>query len=109
MWQVARDAFLRYIDSEQFGSGKFAEFMEETLAADEGGRGPRNLFHVRGATFRVASQANKRYALDQRAEMRGRLVMAAMHNKLEFGQAALAGFAADAAVTINVDEYDESE
>ena len=41
--------------------------------------------------------------------MRGRLVMAAMHNKLEFGQAALAGFAADAAVTINVDEYDESE
>ena len=53
MWQVARDAFLRYIDSEQFGSGKFAEFMEETLAADEGGRGPRNLFRVRGATFRV--------------------------------------------------------
>jgi len=53
----------------------------------------------------AAEKANVSYILDFRADMRGRLVQAALASKLAWGQAMLTGFAQAAAN--NLDEFDD--
>ena len=52
-----------------------------------------------------ATKNNEKYILDVRADMRGRLVQAALAGKLAWGSANLEGFAP--ATALNLDEFDD--
>lgn len=55
---------------------------------------------LRGTALSKARKANEQYILTARADMRGRLVQAALEGKLTVGQANLPGFAASAPVDL---------
>ena len=72
--------------------------------------GVRDLAPLNGVAKRAACKANQAFILEQRAEMRGRLVQAAMDGGLNFNAAALAGFRrvdGEAAVEIDIDMLDD--
>ena len=52
-----------------------------------------------------AERANVAFILEQRADMRGRLVQAALADKLAWGQASLAGFAP--ATALDLVDFDD--
>jgi hypothetical protein len=54
--------------------------------------GVRDLRALHGVTKRAAGKANQAFILEQRAEMRGRLVQAAMDGVLKHNAASLAGY-----------------
>jgi len=99
--QVARDAFLAYVQSENYGSKTFASFLAAWLLS----HGVVNLRTLQGAPVRRAGSANTKFILEQRAEMRGRLVQLAMESKLQYAQAMLEGFALPVAGATVVDAY----
>ena len=51
---------------------------------------------MQGVPKRKARAVNKKFILEQRAEMRARLVQLAVDSQLRFGQASLAGFTSGA-------------
>ena len=58
--------------------------------------------------MRAARKPNAKFILEQRAEMRSRLVQLAIGSKLKYGHARLAGFSPSTAVEV-VDEAVENE
>jgi hypothetical protein len=88
--QVARDVWVRYMDSDQYGAKTFQAFLTAELAA----MGVKDVDKCRGQAKRVAERANQAFILEQRAEMRGRLVQMAMEGAIVHGQAQLPGFSA---------------
>lgn len=103
---AARDAFLRYVDSDEYGNGTFREFLVKDFAA----QGVHNIAKLSGAKQTEASRGNQSFILHQRAEMRQRLVSAAMAGNLKHGAAVLAGFAeSDTTVVINLNNFDEGD
>ena len=94
--QVARDCWLEYVASTEHGNAAFASFIEERLKG-EGVQGENGL---KGTALSKARKANEQYILTARADMRGRLVQAALADKLSVGQAHLPGFAASAPVDL---------
>jgi len=103
--QVARDAWLRYLDSDAFGTASFESFLEGELAAE----GVRDLYKCRGATKTAAARKSREFILGQRADMRGRLVQAALAGKLKYEAASLSGFASSIAQDLDLEEYDDEE
>ena len=99
--QAARDAWLLYADGATLGTRTFPNFLRQTLEA----AGVKSLTGVKGAQKTAAEKANVSYILDFRADMRGRLVQAALASKLAWGQAMLTGFAQAAAN--NLHEFDD--
>ena len=83
---MARDAYLCYVDSDAYGSGKFEDFLHGYL--DE--RGVRDQNKCRGAAKAAAKKANQTFILEQRADMRARLVQVAIEGKLKYSAAELA-------------------
>lgn len=101
---VARDSYLRYVDSEEYGSGNFEAFLHAELDA----QGVRDLDKCRGTAQKTAAKrANQAFILEQRAEMRARLVQVAIAGNLKYSEAALAGFAQrEASLSIDDDDDD---
>jgi hypothetical protein len=103
---VARDIYLRYVDSKSYGTGDFEAFLLEELKAE----GVRDQNKCRGVAKTAASKANQTFILEQRAYMRERLVQVAIAGKLTFSAASLAGFAQPGAQsvveTILIDDSD---
>ena len=62
---------------------------------------------MKGAAKSAAEKVNQRFIVEQRADMRGRLVQAAMSDELKHGQAYLLGFTS--ATAINLDALDEED
>jgi hypothetical protein len=77
--------------------------MEHTLAE----QGVQNLFSLRGAQRTAAAKSNRAFIIKQRADMRTRLVHAAMAGKLAWGSAQLAGFVESASETVDLTELDD--
>jgi hypothetical protein len=98
-----RDCWIEYMDSAAYGSSTFAQFMEHTLAE----QGVQNLFSLRGAQRTAAAKSNRAFIIKQRADMRTRLVHAAMAGKLAWGSAQLAGFVESASETVDLTELDD--
>ena len=95
---------LNYVDSDRFGTRTFATFLEAQLGTE----GVLNLFKLQGVPKTKAAAANKDYILNARADMRGRLVQAALAQKLAFGSSVLAGFMpAGATIDVDFDELDD--
>ena len=103
--QVVCDAWLRYVDSDAFGTASFESFLERELAAE----GVRDLYKCRGATKTAAAGKSREFILGQRADMRGRLVQAALAGKLKCEAASLSGFAPSVAQDLDLEEYDDEE
>lgn len=104
--QVVRDIYLEYVASDEYGGDTFLTFLERRLLE----MGVRDLAPLNGVAKRAACKANQAFILEQRAEMRGRLVQAAMDGGLNFNAAALAGFRrvdGEAAVEIDIDMLDD--
>ena len=87
---VARDIYIRYVDSDQYGTGSFATYLHAELNKE----GVHDLDKCCGSAIRKQRKANQTFILEQRAEMRARLLQLAMEGKLEHGQAELDGFRA---------------
>jgi len=102
---VARNIFIQYADSDVFGTKEFAAFMERKLKEE----GVVNLAVLMGSAKTRAEKANQTYILEQRAEMRGRLVQAAMANKLAHGQALLEGFGASTGIDLTTHDEEPDE
>ena len=100
--QVARDVWLLYVASHQHGMRIFPAFLKQTLETQHG---VKSLSGLRNPTKSAAERANEEYILGVRADMRGRLVQAALANGLSWGQANLAGFAP--ATALDLEEYDD--
>ena len=94
--QVARDWWLEYVASTEHGNSAFESFMQEKLK----GEGVQSESGLRGTALSKARKANEQYILTARADMRGRLVQAALEGKLSVGQANLPGFAKSAPVDL---------
>ena len=88
---MVRDIYIEYMDSDEYGNSTFFTFLERRLLE----MGVRDLRALHGVAKRAAGKANQAFILEQRAEMRGRLVQAAMDGVLKFNAAALAGFRRD--------------
>ena len=102
MWlQVARDAWLQYAGGASHGTRTFPSFLKQSLEE----HGVQSLFGLKGARKSAAEKANTAFILEARADMRGRLVQAALAGKLAWGQANLAGFAP--ATAQNLDNFDD--
>ena len=101
--QVVRDAWLRYVDSSSFGSKGFKSFLEQEMAAE----GVQNLYKSKGATRTAAGAKSRQFIIGQRADMRGRLVQAALDRKLRHEAASLAGFAPSLAQDYTLDDLDD--
>lgn len=86
--QVARDRFLEYVDSSQFGSRSFLAFMEEGLRKN----GVVDLNSVVGDAKQRAIERNGIFILQQRAEIRTRLLQAAQAGALTYGSDLLQDF-----------------
>ena len=86
--QVVRDIYLEYVASDEYGGGTFLTFLEGRLLE----MGVRDLCALHGVAKRAAGKANQAFIIEQRAEMRGRLVQAAMDGVLKYNAAALEGF-----------------
>ena len=52
---------------------------------------------------------SRKFILGQRADMRGRLVQAALAGKLKHAAASLSGFAPSVAQDLDLEEYDNEE
>jgi len=85
---VARDIYIRYVDSDQYGTGTFETYLQAELNRE----GVHDLDKCHGSAIRKQRKANQTFILEQRAEMRARLLQLAMEGKLEYGQAELDGF-----------------
>ena len=83
------------------GSKTFAAFLLNFFEA----AGVRCLFDLKGRELGAAARANVAYILGQRADMRNRLVHAALADKLSWGAASLAGFAP--ATALDLGSFDE--
>ena len=103
---------MRYVDSAAYGSDTFVLFLIDDFKR----QGVYDLNKFSGAKKTEASRGNQSFIIEQRADMRGRLVAAAMTgNKwkapghLQHGAAALAGFAENGsgANTVDFDKLDE--
>ena len=99
--QAARDAWLLYVAGWEHGSKNFADFLHRFFDA----AGVRCLEGLAGRELGAAQRGNVAYILGQRADMRGRLVHAALADKLSWGAASLAGFAP--ATAFDLDSFDE--
>ena len=82
------DIYLEYVASDEYGGGTFLTFLEGRLLE----MGVRDLCALHGVAKRAAGKANQAFIIEQRAEMRGRLVQAAMDGVLKYNAAALEGF-----------------
>ena len=100
--QVARDCWLKYVASPQYGMRTFGAFMQQTLAE----AGVSDLAALRGVAAKAAERANVAYICTARADMRGRLVQAALADKLAWGAARLAGFAP--ATALDLEKFDDA-
>lgn len=60
---------------------------------------------LQGTAVRAARKTNSKFVIEQRAEIRARLVQLALENKLRFGQARLTGFATTAPIDV-AEEFD---
>ena len=88
------------------GDGTFLGFLERRL----GEMGVRHLGSLKGVAKTAAGKANQVFILEQRAEMRGRLVQAALDNQLKHDAAALRVFQRGGdgnADVIDVDAFDD--
>jgi hypothetical protein len=103
--QVARDCFIAYIDSDSFGSRAFFSYMQQHLAA----KGVVSVQGCRGQAKRKASQGNLAFILSERADMRARLLRAAMEGKLVVNIATLAGFTRESAIELYAVGLDSDE
>ena len=99
--QSARDAWLAYVASPSYGTRTFPTFLMQRFEA----AGAQNLTGLRGTARSTAERANVAFILEQRADMRGRLVQAALADKLAWGQASLAGFAP--ATALDLVDFDD--
>jgi hypothetical protein len=86
--QVARDIFLQYVGSNEYGRGTFNAYLARVMFE----KGVVDLDNVSGAAKTAARRANQTFILEQRAEMRARLVQAAINGKLAYAAAELEGF-----------------
>ena len=98
---MARDAWLAYVASPSCGTRTFPAFLIQRFEA----AGAQHLTGLRGTARSTAEKANVALILEQRADMRGRLVQAALADKLAWGQARLAGFAP--ATAVDLDDFDD--
>ena len=101
--QVARDLFIEYVDSHEFGTCTFEAFLHRRLKE----QGVLPTERLSGLTLKAAMQTNQKFILEQRADMRGRLVQAAIAGKLAFSEAQLGGFAQELASRKPVEELDD--
>ena len=101
--QVARDLFIEYVDSDEFGTRSFETFLHRRL--EEQGVLPTE--RLSGMALRAARQTNQRFILEQRASMRARLVQFAIAGKLAFSEAQLGGFAQELAQRKPVEDLDD--
>ena len=101
--QVARDCWLEYVKSDSYGTSDFSSFMQQRLASE----GVLCETGLKGTAKSGAQRANRQYVLTARADMRGRLVQAALAqpSKLSWGQAHLEGFTTGMA--LDVTEFDD--
>ena len=97
--QVARDVYLEYMASSEYGSGSFLTFLERRM--EEMG-----VRHLRGASTKQR-RANQTFILEQRAEMRARLVQAALEGKLKHGAAELEGFCLSTGIDVEPADLEE--
>ena len=95
---------MHYVDSDAYGSGTFEAFLHGHLEE----QGVRDQDKCRGAAKGAAKKANQTFILEQRADMRARLVQVAIQGKLKYSTAALAGFAQTGA-SLCPDELEESD
>ena len=106
MWLgVARDVYVRYVDSDVYGSGTFESFLHRHLSE----MGVLNLTTLSGTAKTAARKANQTFILEQRAEMRARLVQLAIEGSLYRGSAVLDGFAQSTPVQLESDEFDDDD
>jgi hypothetical protein len=98
--QVARDAFAEYTESAQCGTKSFPAYFKDWLAR----RGVGNLDDYQGVPGRKVGNANNKFILEQRAEMRELLVLLAIEGKLAYDQALLPGFSSNQATVPDDDD-----
>ena len=103
--RVARDAYVLYVNSDEYGTGSFESYLRRYLS----NIGVLDLDGCKGTSKSAARNANQTFILEERAEMRARLVQLAIDNKLKFGSAALAGFVQGPVVQVQVDEFDDDD
>ena len=100
--------FLLYVDSAEFGNGTFKSFFERELAA----LGVVDTEKYKGTALTRAARANQEFILEQRAEMRARLVQAAVDETLKHGPETLGGMRVrpeDRAALTELDEESEDD
>ena len=101
--QVARDCWLQYAASSSYGSCNFFAFMQAQLVE----HGVSDVESLPAAKKRAGERANRAYIVSQRADMRGRLVQAAMQGVLKHSAAQLAGFTQTNTIDLDLDSLDD--